>query len=54
MARSIKHLVNLLRDKDLSAQEIVLLSDTTKIADESSVNNKSFLPIETAVDLDYP
>ena len=50
---TIKKLVDLLRDNDISAQTIVLRGDTTKTVDESAINNKSFLPIAIAADLYY-
>ena len=52
-SRSIKKLVNSLRDNDINAQKIVLQGDTIRTVDESAINNKSFLPIATAADLYY-
>ena len=52
-AWSINKFVNVLRDSNISAQKIALLGDTTKTVDESSIINKSFLPIATAADLYY-
>ena len=47
---SIKKLVGLLRDNDISAQKIALEGDAPNTANEKAINSKSFLPIATTVD----
>ena len=50
---SIKKLVGLLRDNNISTQKIALEGDKTKTADESAINSKLFLPIVTIADQYY-
>ena len=47
---SIKKLVGLLRDNDISAQKIALEGDAPNTANEKAINSKSFLPIATTAD----